>query len=115
MTVELRPIMQSKYQYKADTFMEPTDNEFYNRADALISIANEQINEAGQIPTNTSFMYAVCRFNAWVVASGFQNTEEMKFAKAGALDYFVNQYKEMLDEHLDDYIANFDAYTKTED
>lgn len=91
--------------------MEPTDEDFYNRADAHITIANEQISKAGQIPTNTSFMYAVCRFNAWVVASGFKNSEEMKVAKADALEYFVNQYKEMFDEHLDDYIANFDAYT----
>ncbi|MGH1428266.1 MAG: DUF3144 domain-containing protein [Arenicella sp.] len=95
--------------------MQATDKEFYDRADAFIRIANEQLNQSGQIPTNTSFMYAVCRFNAWVVASGFEKQEEMKFAKAGALDYFVNQYKEMLDEHLDDYIANFDAYTEQQD
>jgi len=94
---------------------QPTDQDFYNRADAHITIANEQLSEAGQIPTNTSFMYAVCRFNAWVVASGFDNAEEMKFAKDGALDYFVNQYKEMFDEHLEDYIQNFDAYTKSQD
>lgn len=95
--------------------MQPTDDDFYNRADAHISIANEQIGKAGQIPTNTSFMYAVCRFNAWVVASGFESSEEMKFAKDGALEYFVDQYKEMFNEHLDDYINNFDAYTKTQE
>ena len=95
--------------------MQPTDKEFYDRADAFINIANEQLGKAGQTPTNTSFMYAVCRFNAWLVASGFESAEEMKFAKAGALDYFVNQYREMLDEHLDDYINNFDAYTKTQE
>ena len=95
--------------------MKATDQEFFNRADAHITIANEQLSKAGQVPTNSSFMYAVSRFNAWVVASGFENAEEMKFAKEGALDYFVNQYKEMLDEHLDDYIKNFDAYSDSQE
>ena len=89
------------------------DNDFYNRADAHIMLANEQMTKAGQIPTNMSFMYSVARFNAWVVASGFKTSDEMQHAKAGALDYFLNKYKQMLDEHLDDYIRNFDAYAES--
>lgn len=37
-------------------------------------------------------------------------TEEMAAAKAETMDYFVNQYRKMLDENLTDYIANFDGY-----
>jgi hypothetical protein len=94
---------------------QPPDKDFYNRADSHILLANEQIAKAGQIPTNTSFMYSVARFNAWVVASGFKTSEEMQKAKEGALEYFLNEYKEMLNDHLDDHIKNFDAYAKAQE
>ncbi len=58
-------------------------------------------------------MYSVTRFNAWVSACGWNSGEEMKSGKAETLEYFVNEYRKMLEENLDDYIHNFDEYMET--
>lgn len=94
--------------------MQKPDDEFYNRADAHIDLSNEQISEeTGPGKVSASFMYAVARFNAWVSACGFNNPKEMKKAKSETIEYFVNEYRKMLEENLDDYISNFDTYLKT--
>jgi len=55
-------------------------------------------------------MYATARFNAWVSACGWNSADEMVSAKAETVDYFVTQYRKMLEENYDDYVTNFDSY-----
>ncbi len=87
------------------------DNSFYDRADALIDLANSQIGEeAKNGMVSASFLYAASRFNAWLSATGFENSEEMQKAKQETIDYFTNEYRKMLDENLTDYIENFHNY-----
>ncbi|SFZ97479.1 hypothetical protein MNB_SV-5-1335 [hydrothermal vent metagenome] len=88
------------------------DENFYKRADAHIALANNQIDE-GQINpvlSNDSLLYGAARFNSWIVAASFKNGEDMKNDKENALNYFTNAYRAMLEEHLDDYIKNFNSY-----
>jgi len=91
--------------------MSNTDDEFYERADSHIHLSNNQISEAispGKV--SASMMYSVARFNAWVSATGWNSGEEMKSSKEKTLDYFVAEYRKMLEENLDDYINNFESY-----
>lgn len=55
-------------------------------------------------------MYSTARFNSWVTACGWNNAEEMAAAKEEAIDYFVTEYRKMLEENMDDYINNFQSY-----
>jgi len=87
------------------------DDKFYDRADEHIGIANEQISaEVGKGKVSASFMYAVARFNSWISASTCDDQEEMIKDRDYFIDYFTKQYREMLEENLDDYIENFDSY-----
>ena len=91
--------------------MTENDRQFFNRADAFINTANTQLeqgNDAGQV--SASMMYGLARFSAWFSASGWQSSEDMAKAKAETLDFFVNEYRKMLELNLDDYIAHFDKY-----
>lgn len=91
--------------------MQEVDDEFYDRADAHIHLSNDQITEKiGRGKVSASFMYAVARFNAWVSACGWTNSKEMEEAKEETIEYFVTQYRKMLEENLDDYISNFESY-----
>lgn len=93
--------------------MQEVDDEFYQRADAHIHLSNDQMSEtigAGKVSAST--MYATARFNAWLSACGWQSEQEMAAAKQETLDYFVAEYRKMLDENLDDYIKNFESYMK---
>jgi hypothetical protein len=84
------------------------DKEFFERADAYITIANEQAANVGRGKVSASLMFATARFNAWVSASG----TELASVKEEALEYFLNEYRQMLEENLNEYIEHFDDYMK---
>ena len=84
------------------------DDEFYDRADAHIDLSNAQLNDVHRGLVSASMLYATARFNAWVSACGFSTKEDMAASKEETLAYFVDQYRLMLSENLDDYIARFD-------
>jgi hypothetical protein len=86
------------------------DEKFYDRADAFIHVANAQCHDIGRGKVSASFLYAAARFNAWISATGFTKSEDMAEKRAETIDYFVEQYREMLKENLDDYIRNFARY-----
>jgi hypothetical protein len=89
------------------------DDKFYERADAHIHLSNSQItSEIGMGKVSASMMYATARFNSWVSACGWDNAKEMSSAKNETIEYFVSEYQKMLEENLDDYIANFESYMR---
>ena len=91
------------------------DPGFFARADAVIGLANTQLKDASRGKVSASLMYATARFNSWISAHGFESASEMAGAKDEALDYFVAEYRKMLEETLDDYIANSANYMKPPD
>jgi Protein of unknown function (DUF3144) len=91
--------------------VQEVDDKFYERADAHIHLSNDQINEKATLgKVSASNMYATARFNAWVSTCGWSSGEEMSEGKKETLDYFVTEYRKMLEENLDDYIENFESY-----
>jgi hypothetical protein len=91
------------------------DGKFYAWADAHIHLSNDQCGEIGRGKVSASMMYATARFNAWVSACGFNSAQEMSAARAETVEYFVDQYRKMLEENLDDYIEHFNRYMAPED
>ena len=89
---------------------EDRDDKFFHRADAHIHLSNEQLEEASRGQASASMMYATARFNAWVGACGFDDGEEMSATRDEMIQYFVAEYRMMLEENLDDYISNFENY-----
>ena len=89
------------------------DNEFYKRADEHIKLSNNQISKdlpLGKV--SASMMYSTARFNSWMSAFSFKNGDEMRVQKKETIEYFVEEFRKMLNENLDDYIENFDSYMK---
>lgn len=91
------------------------DPKFFDRADAHIRLSNEQLGDGAPGKVSASMMYATARFNAWVSACGFAASSDMAKAKSETLEYFVAEYRKMLEENLDDYIKDFDGYMKKPD
>ena len=88
-----------------------TDEAFFERADAHINLANSYINKgADSQEISTSLMFGSARFNAWISACQWHDGKELLEAKKAVLDYFITEYRNMLEHNLDDYISNFDEY-----
>ncbi len=88
------------------------DDSFYARADAHIHLSNEQMKDVGRGKVSASMLYSASRFNAWVSACGFSTASEMANAREQTIEYFTTEYRKMLEENLDDYVANFAKYMK---
>ncbi len=86
------------------------DGSFYERADAHIRVATEQLGEVPSGRVSASLMYACARFNVWVGAGGRTSPAEVRKAYGETIEYFVSEYRKMLVKNLDDYVENFDQY-----
>ena len=85
------------------------NNGFLIRADAHIALANEQLSDSvTQGEVSASFTYGAARFNAWMAASSIESAQDLVKDKDKIVDYFLNEYKLALEEHLKNHIENFD-------
>lgn len=91
--------------------MQKVDDEFYERADAHISLSNDQITKKnGRGKVSASFMYGVARFNSYVTAASCNSQKEFSKGKGEAIEYFVSEYRKMLIENMEDHEENFNEY-----
>lgn len=89
---------------------EQIDNAFFERADRFIALANNELGGDTKGKVSASFMFGAARFAAWLSAGNYRSGEHLGTAKDQTLDYFTQQFRAMLEEHLDDYVENFDKY-----
>jgi len=88
------------------------DKGFYDRANAHINLSNEQLQQEIHGKVSASMMYATARFNTSLTAAGYPTGAELKAHRNENIDYFVREYRLALEEHMDDYIKNFESYMK---
>lgn len=90
----------------------PPMREFFERADAIITLANSQLSpasHAGQV--TASLTYAAARFAVSSASIGFTKGQDLLIEKDDIIDFYVKQYRQMLDDNIEDYAKNFVAYT----
>ena len=91
---------------------EEIDKQFREIADAFIDLANTR---AEGIPAETvgmAMLYAVSRFNAYVVAAHAGSAQKYAEDQQPAKKYFLETYQKMLEENLEDYKKIFDTDLK---
>jgi len=86
------------------------DKAFIDMADAFIALANQYGIDCDKGKVSAAFLYAVARFNTFIVASSASDANKLESYENNATSYFVDEYKKMLREHFDDYKQNFDDY-----
>lgn len=81
---------------------QPVPQEFYDLVDRLIHLANELTRDNDTSRVSAVIMYAAARYNAHCMM-----TLDPKAARnrSAAVDYFVKQYRAMLDDNIDAFIA----------
>lgn len=89
---------------------EELDEIFRRMADMFIDQANEL--SAGNSKENVglALLYAASRFNAFVVSQHAATLEDFEKDVPGARSFFQEQYRQMLDENLEDYKQVYNKY-----
>lgn len=86
---------------------------FYQRADAIIELANSQLSpqsHSGQV--GASLLYAAARYSASVASIGFVKGDDLLKEKEDIIEFYAKQYRQMLNDNLEDYANNFDDYVQ---
>ena len=84
-----------------------TDDNYYKRADEVITLANKQCDDITPTKVNLSLMFASARFSAFITATLAHDLDELKRDKEEAVKYFTEQFTQMLNENLDENIKNY--------
>ena len=84
------------------------DKDFFDRADAIINLANSQCDNFAIGKVSSSLLFAAARFNAFIVASSAKDLDQLKKDKAEAISFFKEQYEKVFIENMDEYIKNYD-------
>jgi hypothetical protein len=94
----------------SDSALNQPDPQFFARSDAHIDLSNDQLAAASRGQVNASMMYGMARFNAWMAAVAHGSAETLTQRRDETIEYFLGQYRLMLEDHVDDYIRNFDRH-----
>ena len=89
----------------------PEMQAFYQRADAIIGVANSQLGpdaHSGQV--GASLLYAAARYSSSVASIGFVKGDDFAKEKDDIVEFYTKQYRQMLSDNLTDYAQNFDKY-----
>ncbi len=86
------------------------DNSFYDRADEIIALVNEQADSTTNSKVSASLMFAAARFNAFIAASMSKDFDDFKEHREDAIEYFTDQYEINFIDNIDDYIKNYEKY-----
>jgi hypothetical protein len=89
------------------------DNEFYAMADEHIALANKHSKQAIPGKVSATFLYGAARFNTFLIASNSESKAAFEAGIESSIDYFVTEYKKMLDEHFADYNVNYETYIES--
>lgn len=107
------PVAESRIAENTDAAIEitPEMQAFYQRADAIIGVANSQLApEAHSGQVGASLLYAAARYSASVASIGFVKGDDFAQEKDDIVEFYVKQYRQMLSDNLTDYAQNFDKY-----
>ena len=89
--------------------MSEKTNEFLQRADAQILIANQQLEQGVTLgEVSASYMYGSARFSTYMACTSFDSAEEMVAEKDKIIEYFMKEYKLALEEHLNNHAVTYD-------
>ncbi len=84
------------------------DKHFIRIADLFIEQANEECKKVDHKLVNASLMYSTARFSAYISASMSPSKSSYEENMDAAIDFYLEEFKKMLQEHMQQYKVIFD-------
>ncbi len=88
------------------------DPEFFNRYSESLNLFNKQMQDSGLPGHNiaASAAYAAARYAIWATANTTISPGDLETRRQHAIDTFTQGYRDMLEEHFNDFVANYNSY-----
>ena len=90
------------------------DVKFIKMADLFIEEANKKCQGADHQLVNASMLYATARFSAFITASMSESKENYEAGMDQAIEFYLEEFKKMLQEHMKQYKKVFDKKPRYE-
>lgn len=89
--------------------MSEKSNEFLQRADEHIAVANQQLERGKTLgEVSASLMYGSARFTTYMTCTSFDNAQDMLEQKEKIIEYFTKEYRLALEEHINNFSVTHD-------
>jgi hypothetical protein len=88
------------------------DTLYREMIDCFIDRANELADQNSPENVGLALLFAASRFNAFVVSQHAENIDDYEKDLVKAQEFFRTQYREMLDQNLEDYKKVYTKYHK---
>ncbi len=91
--------------------MDPNEA-FSKRYNDNVALFNAQMQESGLPPhvIAASAAYATARFSVWATATSTLTATELESRRQYAIDTFLDGFRQMLNEHFDDFTQNYSTH-----
>ncbi|ESQ77804.1 DUF3144 domain-containing protein [Asticcacaulis sp. YBE204] len=90
--------------------VKPSDQDFSQMIINHINIGNSDAQKSEPGVAGAALMHAAARFNAYVSSLQYVSPRIMQDRRQFEIDHYLKLYKEMLEQHYDEYVANYDQY-----
>jgi len=87
-----------------------TNEDFHKLIAEHIEHGNAQAKTSEAGVAGAAMMHAAARYNAYVSSLQCVSGRIMLDRKAAEIEHYMKLYREMLEQHYDEYAANFDQY-----
>lgn len=95
-----------------DTHVPATgDERIFDLADQLVAQAN-MATDQGLSPgeVHQALMYASARYGAFIVAASSESKADFKEDKLEARNFYLDQFRQLLNDNFDDYLHHYEHY-----
>lgn len=72
-------------------------------ADGFIDVANRYCEQHDKVLVGSALLYGAARFSAFVAAAAAQDLAQYEADRGAAREYFLQEFRRMLEENLEDY------------
>ena len=83
------------------------DVTFWDRADAVINLANDQSSDESISRVANSLLYAAARYNAFDYWTFHENAAEFSESRQAAIEDCMRRFRQMLEDNFDDHLERF--------
>jgi len=88
----------------------PTNEQFSQMVTDHIEMGNEQSRQTEAGIAGAAMMQAAARFNAYVSSLQYVSGRIMKEQQEREIEHYLKLYRQMLENHYDEYASNYDRY-----
>lgn len=83
----------------------------YDLADSLLERVNQATDDQlDPGDAHQALMFAAARYGAFIVAASSESKEDFQQDKLDARNFYMDQFRQMLNQNMDDYLDNYSDY-----